>query len=665
MRAKFRRVVGQTSVMTKEFFKPLLGSVVILFSALFFSSCNIAASSGEYFGKTTPPDRNVIRYINGDEPATLDPHKSTGQPEARIYMALFEGLVEYDLKDLRPRPALAERWDENNDSSEFVFYLRKNARWSNGDPINAHDVIYSLRRAMAPETRARGASYGYHIRYSQAYNSGAVFVFDPKTGKFLLESDLAPSETPPPLSGQPVTWEKEYSTNESPASNTAFHEFMHSPLRLTLPGDEKARTQLLAADEKLRTLVDGKQFVKVEAKDIGVEAVGDYTVRISLHQSAPFFKDLLAHQLFRLVPKKAIEQFGEHWAEQGRIITCGPFKVKLWKPYDVLAVERDPMYWDAATVRLDEIDFYPMVDLPTALNLYKVGDVDAIFNHSVPNAWIDSVKPKKDYMNAPEAVSVFITINTTKAPMNDLRVRKAFDLSINKDTWVTWKKIIRRLPGITPIEIFPDYQLPQLSPFDPEKARQLLAEAGFPVTRKSDGSYECPKFPVSEVEYIFPTGTNNRIMGEFMQAQWKQNLGITVPLRSMDFRTFVDVRTRLEYKGLSFAGWSADYMDPFTFLGLYYVPDGDNSTGWWDKKYVQLLDQANRTPDRLKRYQLLSEAEKYMIEAQPIIPIETAAVNWVKKPYVKGMYPNASTLFPWKFVYIERDPSKWDYGTPQ
>lgn len=654
--------------MSKPCFKQIVGVVVILSLVLFSISCNIAASSGEFFGKTTPPDRQVFRYITGDEPETLDPHKSTGQPEARIFMALYEGLVEYDPKDMRPRPAIAERWEENNDSSEFVFHLRNNARWSNGDPINAQDVVYSFRRALSPETRARGASFGFHIKYAQAYNSREVFVLDSQTGKFLLESDVAPSEIPPTLSGQQVSWDKEYKSNEEgkpPAADTQFHQFMHSPARLTLPGDEKARNKVLAGNPKLQALVANKEFVTVEGKDIGVEAVDDYTIRISLHQSAPFFKDLLAHQLFRLVHKKTVEQFGDKWTQADHIVTCGAYKLKAWKPYDVLSVERDPMYWDAATVKLDEIYFYPVSDLPTMLNLYKVGDVDAVLNHAVLSAWVDSVRWKKDYMDAPEAVSVFININTTKPPMNDLRVRKAFDLSIDKDAWVKYKKIIRRLHAITPSEIFPDYQLPKLADFNPEKARQLLGEAGFPVTRKANGSYECEKFPVDQVEYLFPSGTSTKIMGEFMQAQWKQNLGITVPLRAMEFRTYVDIRSKLEYKGFSFGGWSADYMDPFTFLGLYYVAEGDNCTGWWDKKYVDLLDQANRTPDRLKRYQILSEAETYMIEAQPIIPIETAAVNWVKKPYVKGMYPNASSLFPWKFVYIERDPSKWDYGTPK
>ena len=152
-------------------------------------------------------------------------------------------------------------------------------------------------------------------------------------------------------------------------------------------------------------------------------------------------------------------------------------------------------------------------------------------------------------------------------------------------------------------------------------------------------------------------------MAEWMQAQWKQNLGITVPLRNMEWKTFLDARAKLEYKGFSRGAWAADYMDPFTFLSIFYIA-GESGTGWFDQKYVAMLDEANRTPDSKKRYELLAKAEAYMLEQQPVIPIATSSVNWVKKPYVKGMYPNPASLFPWKYVYIERDQSKWDYGTP-
>jgi oligopeptide transport system substrate-binding protein len=644
-------------------FTPL---AILLIACVIIAGCTVSASNNGFFGRIEPPAGNVLRYITGDEPESIDPHKTTGQPESRILMALYEGLVEYDPKTMDPIPAIAERWDENNDSSEFVFHLRKTARWSNGDPINANDFVYSIRRALNPETRARGASLGYYIKYAQSYNSGDVFVHDPQTNRFLFAKDFATSSAPPPLSEQPLSGAGEFHPNgeeAQPDRDTVFHQLMHSSERMTLPGDEKARNKVLAKNPALQAAVAGKEFVKVREDDIGVEAVDDYVVRISLRQSAPFFKGLLANQLFRLAPRKIVEQYGEHWTDVGHIVSCGPFKLQSWKPYDVLKVVRDPMYWDAANVHLDEIDFYPTADLPTMVNLYKVGEVDAVSNHSVLTAWVETVRTAKDYMDAPEAGVIYININTTKPPMNDLRVRQAFDMAIDKDTWVKWRKIVKPLPGITPLGIFRDYQLPQPTKFDPEQARQLLAQAGYAVTKKNDGSYSCPNFPADQ-EYIYPTATPNKITAEYMQAQWKQNLGIVVSLRAMDFRTFLDTRAKLDYKGLAFGAFSADYMDPFTFLSIFYTPTGDNGTGWWDQKYVDLLDEGNRNPDRAKRFELFSKAEKYMLTAQPIIPLETAAVNWLKKPFVKGMYPNAGSLFAWKYVYIEHDPAKWDYATP-
>jgi oligopeptide transport system substrate-binding protein len=372
---------------------------------------------------------------------------------------------------------------------------------------------------------------------------------------------------------------------------------------------------------------------------------------------------VLANQFFRLVPRKAVEKWGHNWTEPEHIVTCGPFKLKAWKPYNEIVVERDPMYWDAANVHLDEIHFYAMSDLTTAMNLYKVGEIDSALNHVVPNTWLDVVRSKKDYMEGSEAAITYIYINVTKPPMNDVRVRKAFNMAIDRDARAASRKVVKPLTAFTPEGIFQGYPQPKGDNLNPERARQLLGEAGFPVT-KVDGGFSCPKFPVDQVEYIFNTAPANKAMAEFMQAQWKQNLGITVPLRNMEFKTFLSSRAKLDYKGFAVGIFGADYMDPFTFLNIFSTSAGDNGSGWWDKKYVDMLDEANRTLDKQQRYALLAKAEKYLIDAQPIIPIETLAVNFVKKPYVKGMYPNAGSLYPWKFVYIERDPAKWDYSTP-
>jgi oligopeptide transport system substrate-binding protein len=293
-----------------------------------------------------------------------------------------------------------------------------------------------------------------------------------------------------------------------------------------------------------------------------------------------------------------------------------------------------------------------------------VGEADAVLNHAVPNAWLDTVRPKKDYMDGAEAAIVYININVTKPPMNDVRVRRAFNMAIDKVNYAKSRRITKSLSAFTPEGIFVGYPQPKGDAFDPVQARKLLGEAGFAVTAQPDGSFQCKSFPVDQVEYTFNTNSSNKAMAEFMQAQWKQNLGITVPLRSMEFKTFMPTRAKLEYKGFAVGIWGADYMDPFTFLGLFSTPGGVNGTGWYDLKFVDMISAANRNLDHQQRYEQLAQAEKYLLENQPVIPIETSSVNFVKKPYVKGLYPNAASLYPWKFVYIERDSAKWDYAIP-
>ncbi|MEP6923598.1 MAG: peptide ABC transporter substrate-binding protein [Pyrinomonadaceae bacterium] len=639
-------------------------AIVLFALVIFVAGCATSANS-RYYGETVPPSANILRYITGSEPESLDPQITNGQPEARIHMSMFEGLVEYDPKDMHPIPAIAESWEISPKIDELIFHLRKNARWSDGKAITANDFVYSFRRAFAPETVSRTAELGFFIKYAQAFNGKYVFVR--KNGEFLLAKDFAEN---PVTETTPTTF----------GAETEFHKFIKSPDRLILNGDEKERAKKIEADPKLKAAFEGAELVPVKAEDIGIEAIDDYTIRITLRQSAPFFLGLLAHQLFRLVPQQAIEKHGRAWTRPENIVTNGAFKVKAHRQYDVLIVERDPNYWDAANVKLDGIEFYPSDDAGTTMNLYKTGYIDAFYNHVVPASWIDDIRPfKAEYLNFPENNATYYSINIKKPPFDNLKVRQAFNLSIDKDLLAKFRKIVVPLYDLSPTGIFPEYDQARKSvseemrqksglseaewekrkKFNPDRARQLLTEAGFAVN-SNGGGFTCPSFPADKIALSYNTLESNRQIAEFMQAQWKQNLGVTVPLKNMEFKTFQAYRNAVEYEGFAQFLWSGDYVDPYTFLGLQYGVGNNGGSGFADPQYDRMLDEANNELDTTKRYEKLARAEAYVMDQQLLIPVYVPATNWMKKPYVKGLYPNSGTLHAWKYVYIERDPAKWE-----
>ena len=681
--------------------------VIVILSSL-FSGCLTSANS-RYFGLTKPPTDNILRYVSGSEPESLDPQFGTGQPEARIYLALYDRLVEYHPKTMEPIPAVAESWEISSDGTEYLFHLRKNAKFSNGEPITAKDFVYSFRRALSPELASRNGILAYYIKYAEAYNAGKSFIKD-ANGNFLLKKDFTVKEgltkpeladaqislvetTKKPNSVEKVDVKPSVETAEpiAPASNeqkesansfgaeTEFHGFIDAPERLTVPNDEKERAKAFAEAPKIKAAAEGKELVPVKGENIGVEAVDDYTLRLTLYQPAPFFLGLLAHQFFSVLNQKVIEKYGNNWTKPENIVTSGPFKVSVYKPYDELDVVKDPNYWDAANVHLDGIEYYPMDEQTTMMNLYKAGRVDALYNHTVPAAWNEVIKQYKDeYLLAPEVATEFYVINVKKPPMDDVKVRQAFSLAVNREALAEYRKTVKPLTDLTPEGIFPKYEEARKKVyaeklkennisreewakriFDPEKARKLMTEAGYPV-QKSGNGYATPSFPVDKVSITYNTQESNKATAEFVQAQWKQNLGITVPLKNLEFKTYLPLLSSVGYDGFGRRGWVGDYMDPYTFLGLYYSPQNDGATGWWDPKYDAMLDEANKTVDVQKRYEKLAEAEFYVTRQQLIIPLMTQGTSWMKKPYVKGLYPNPGTLFAWKFVYIEPDPNKWD-----
>jgi oligopeptide transport system substrate-binding protein len=650
-----------------------LGLALAIFASCFVG-CSTQASS-KYWGQVDVPKDNVMRYITGSEPESLDPQFVTAQPDARILIGLFDRLVEYHPKTMEPIPSLATHWEQNADGTIYTFYMRKEGKFSNGDPITANDMVWSIRRALSPELASRYAFLGYDIKYGEAYNANKSFVKG-KDGKFLLARDFGEDSEKSEAQGAGVSKpEPQNSASESADDQ----KMVYGPMRLTVPADEKGKAALIKQDPKMSAVYEGTELVPVTAEDIGIEAVDDYTVRFKLRQSAPYFVGLLTHQFFGALHRKSIEEFGADWIKPGKIVTSGAYKLDYWKPYDELKIIKDPNYWDAANVHIDGVVFYPLDEQTTMMNLYKAGRIDALYNHTVPAPWNDYIKQfKNEYLLFPEMSVEYYTISVKKPPMDKLKVRQALSLAIDRDALAKYRKTIKKLVDFTPEGIFPKYEAARakvyarlskadgITPeewekryFDPDRARKLMSEAGFPVSG-SDGNFTCPTFPADELTLTYNTAESNKAVAEFVQAQWRQNLGITFPIKNMEFKTFLPYRSNIEYKGVARSGWVGDYVDPFTYLSQFYTEKNDSSTGWWNPKYDKLIEDANNTADPMKRFEIMAEAEYMMISDQPIIPLATSGTSWMKKPYVKGFYPNAGTMHPWKFAYIETDPANWD-----
>ncbi|HEX8289936.1 MAG TPA: peptide ABC transporter substrate-binding protein [Pyrinomonadaceae bacterium] len=685
--------------MTRISFSQLRAGLAIIVLSSFLISCSTQATA-RFWGQTKAPKEQVLRYISGSEPESLDPQVPTGQPEARVLMAFYDGLVEYHPKTMDPIPAIAESWEPSADGTEYTFHLRKNAKFSNGDPITAKDFVYTMRRALSPELAAQNAYLAYYIKYAEAYNSGKSFVKRPD-GTFILEKDVASdTATAAPVAeksatrtvepgvpvADPLTTEK---IANPQVAETEFHKYINEPERLTVPDDEKSQKTLFEKNPKIKAAVEKGQLVPIEGKDIGVEAVDDYTFRMKLIQPAPFFIGLLGHQFFRVVHQGTVEKFGKDWTKPENIVTSGAFNLAAHKPYDEIVAVKSPTYWDAENVRLQRIEFYPLEEQTTMMNLYKAGTVDATYNHTVPAGWKSVVKQyEEEYLNFPEVSIEYYTISVNKPPMDNVKIRRAFSQAVNREALATFRRnALNPLIDFTPEGAFPKYEQVRdrvyaellkkdgitteerkSQIFNPKRACDLFEEAGYKVReRKPDGRCTIETnpaaqgaFPATDVEILYNTSESNKAVAEFIQAQWKQNLGVTVPLKNQEWKTFLKVRKDVEYKGFGRSGWVGDYIDPFTFLNLFYGKNNDSSTGWHNPEYDKMLDDANKELDPEKRFEKLAQAEYFLMKDQPVIPFLTQETNWIKKPYVKGLYPNPGTLHPWKFVYIEQDPAKWD-----
>jgi len=373
----------------------------------------------------------------------------------------------------------------------------------------------------------------------------------------------------------------------------------------------------------------GKTYVK---EDVGVEAVDKRTVKVLLEGPTPFFLDLCAFRTLAVVPRQAIEKNPDRWLLEKPLPTSGPYTLEFWHIHDRIRVRKNPKYWEAAAIQNELIDLLPCESATTALNLYESGEADIIWDKNlVPSELMDVLKGRPYIHTYDYLGTYFVRFNLTREYFKDVRVRKALTMAIDK------KRLVERITksgektatNLTPPGM-EGYNSPEGLEYNPEQARKLLAEAGYP------GGKGFPTF-----NYLFNASEMHKQVAVELQEMWKKELGITMELRQTEWKVYLADQSQLNFDTTR-SSWIGDYVDPNTFLDMFMSGNGNNRTGWKNPKYDDLVRSANQERDPVKRAQILHDAEVMLVrEDPPIAPLFFyIGVNIFDPDKVEGVYQN-------------------------
>jgi len=535
-----------------------------------------------------------VTYNLGAEPATIDPALTVDLVSRNIALQVFEGLTRIDNKNT-PQPAIAKSWTISADRKTYLFTLR-DATWTNGTPVTAYDFEYAWKRALTPEL---AASYAYHLYYVYG---GEAFNTSIKVGtKYYVQAVDA--------KGNPVT--KTVGGKVVPVPNMAKE-------------------------------ID-------PSKNVGVRALNAKTLKVYLQAPTAYFLALTA--LPELMPVcKAVVSKNDKWAADltNNYVTDGPFKLTQWSHNDKMVFVKNPTYWDKDKVKLTKITYYMVEDESTALSMFQSGQLDAAV--SVPISELPKLVASGDAKILPELASYYYQFNVTKKPFNDVRVRKALTLAMNRTAITTsltkgeqppaMALVPYGMPDVLPGSDFRKVGGSYFKDNDIATAKALLAQAGYPNGKG---------FPAFTLGFI--TSDARRTIAEAIQQMWKKNLGITCTLRSEERGVYLGDWANLNYD-VMWTGNNADYMDPNTFLEVFVTGGGQNNTGWSNKSYDALIAKAKVTVDPKARMVILHAAEKVLMTDMPILPIYFYTNPVLLSKHIKNFYESPLGTIDWKNAYM-------------
>lgn len=483
-------------------------------------------------------EKQVFTYRALDEPSSLDPQLVEDVDGSYIVRDLFEGLLNSD-EEGHLVPGVAERYESENNNQTWTFYLREDAKWSDGEAVTASDFVYSWRRAVDPEL---ASPYAWYMALMSVENSQAI--------------------------------------------------------------------------------IDGE----ADKSELGIEALDDYTLRVQLERSLPYFPQMVTHATTFPSPQWVIEEHGDDWTRPENQVGNGAYVLTEHVINERLVRERNELYWDNENTYLDRVVTVVINDENQALNRY---DADELDKTEIPTGQYPRLKEERSEETHvfPRLCTYYYTFNTEEEPFDDPRVRRALSYAIDRDTLINNILQGGQFPaytftpeltaGFTP----PEVAFGQMTQAErDERAQELLAEAGYGQDN-----------PLS-TSILYNTSDAHKKLAIAVSRMWNEKLGVQTELNNQEWKTFLTTRSEGNFE-IARGGWCGDYNEASTFLDLMHSESGYNDANYESEEYDLLLEEARAMEDPSEKY---TQMEELIAKDMPNAPVYHYTGTILLKPYVKG-----------------------------
>lgn len=517
----------------------------LLASAIAFG-LSVSAFAAKVPEGTKLADKQEIVINNSSEPQSFDPHKTEGVPEAQIAYQLFEGLATVD-EFGNEQPGVAESWESTPDFKTWTFKLRKDAKWSNGDPVTAHDFVFAWQRLADPST---ASPYSSFLNYMQVENA--------------------------------------------------------------------------------QDIIDGKK----KSSELGVKAVDDHTFQVSLSSPIPYLVGMTTHQTVLPVPKKVVEKFGDAWVKKENIVGNGAYVLDEHVINEKIVFKRNKLYWNDKETVIDKGTFLAIPNATTDVARYRAGEVDMTAHALPPEQFAKLKQELPNEVIVPRGLVTYMyELNHTKAPFNDVRVRQALNLALDRN--VITDKVLAQ--GQTPTYVFtPPYIAEGDKIKQPAYAEQSMKERNAQAVKLLEEAGFSKSNPL-KFTILYNTNENHKRIAVAASSLWKQNTNglIDVKLENQEWKTYLDTRRQGKYD-VARAGWAADYNQASTFANYFLSNSSNNTANYKSAEYDAAIQEALNAADAAGRATAYAKAEEILAKDAALVAVYNYVNPRLVKPYVKG-----------------------------